>query len=92
MKKKRTVLANCPINSYFTPGEQKNMKYFLNLDKSLKNLPCAGAAGAHDTFGTRSGDPEHVEVDVGKRGAEGLREGVLEHATDLERVYCVCAV
>lgn len=62
------------------------MKYFFFFEsgqKLLTDLPCAGAAGAHDTFGTRSGDPEHVEVDVGKRGAERLRERVLEHAADL---------
>lgn len=52
-------------------------------------LPCA--AGAHDTFGARSGDPEHIEVNVGKRSTEGLREGVLEYVADLERV-CACAV
>ena len=55
----------------------------------INNLPCA--VGAHDTFGARSGDPEHVKVDVGKRSAKRLREGVLKHATDLERV-CICAI
>lgn len=50
-----------------------------------------GVVGTDDAFGTRSGDPEHVQVDVGKCGAEGLRECSLEDATDLERV-CVCAI
>ncbi len=53
------------------------------------NLP--RVASAHDAFGARGREPEHVEVEVGKCCAEGLREGGLEDAADLERV-CVCAV
>jgi hypothetical protein len=39
-------------------------------------------AGADDALGARIGHPEYVEIRMGERGAERLRERFLERAPD----------